>query len=189
MSDLDVLAIVGSLRKESLTLKVAEAVAALGPEGMTIEITRSDLPLYDGDRDGDESPADVVGLRERVAGADGLLVLTPEYNYGVPGPLKNTLDWLSRPAYRSVLRDKPATTVGVSPGPSGATRAVSQVNDTLVAVAASVLPWPALTIPHVASDLDDGRLDDKVADRAGRQLAAFADWIDAMEVYRSARSR
>jgi chromate reductase len=162
---LDVLTIVGSLRADSWNHRLALALGELAPPGMRLDVVRSDLPLYDADLDHEQSPPEVTRLRDRATAADGILVVTPEYNHALPGPLKNTLDWLSRPAFRSPLRDKPVTAVAATP-------------------AAAPLPWPGLAVGRIGEQLDgDERLDPTVARRAEAQLAAFADWIPAVAAY------
>ena len=105
-----ILALIGSLRAASFSKKIAEAAAELAPEGTTVEIVDGrDLPLYDQDLDGDEKPESVVRLHEQVNGADALLFISPEFNYGIPGTLKNvtvlvsvaTIDSSSAPHGRS----------------------------------------------------------------------------------------
>ncbi len=186
----EILGIVGSLRTESWNHRLAEAIAAIAPERLRFELVRSDLPVYDDDVEAAQPPAEVEELRRKATAADGILVVTPEYNYGIPGPLKNTLDWLSRPAFRSPFRDKPVTSFGATPGPGSPSRAIAQVNAFFIAVAAAPLPWPALAVGRVADVLDDdGGVDAKVARRATAQLEAFADWIEAVTAYREARAR
>jgi chromate reductase len=181
---LDVLTIVGSLRADSWNHRLALALGELAPPGMRLDVVRSDLPLYDADLDHEQSPPEVTRLRDRATAADGILVVTPEYNHALPGPLKNTLDWLSRPAFRSPLRDKPVTAVAATPGPGSPGRALAHVGALFVAVAAAPLPWPGLAVGRIGEQLDgDERLDPTVARRAEAQLAAFADWIPAVAAY------
>lgn len=102
-----ILIIVGSLRSASFTKKLAEAACALGPEGSEFEIIDGrNLPLYDQDLDGEEKPAAVQTMLDRVSTSDALVFVTPEFNYGIPGPLKNLIDWASRPAFNSPLKDR-----------------------------------------------------------------------------------
>ena len=111
--------IVGSLRKESLNRKMALALAALAPPSLQFEIVEiGQLPLYN--QDDDEHPnAAVVEFRQRIAAADALLFVTPEYNRSVPGVLKNAIDIGSRPYGKSVWNGKPGAVVSVSPGAIG----------------------------------------------------------------------
>jgi chromate reductase len=184
-----VLALVGSLRDESWNHRLARVVAGLSPPGLNVELARADLPLYDADADVDHGrPQAVADLRSRVEAADGLVVVTPEYNYGLPGVLKNTLDWLSRPAYASPLRDLPVTALGATPGPGNTGRALAQLTQVLAGVAAAQLPWPAFAVGSVGDLLDgEGALvHEPSARRLRAQMEAFERWIAAVEVFRAA---
>src|SRR5437660_1546620 len=107
-STIHILGFAGSLRKQSYNraaLKVAQAVA---PDGVEFEIvTLDDLPLYNQDYENDE-PEPVRTFKDKIRQADALFIVTPEYNYSIPGVLKNAIDWASRPTGRSVLEGKPA---------------------------------------------------------------------------------
>lgn len=179
----------GSLRRDSWSRSVLDALAQLAPEGLVVEPLPLALPHYDADLDHDGPPAEVRALRDTVTGLDGLIVVTPEYNYGVPGVLKNTLDWLSRPAYRSPLRDLPVTIVGVAPGPIGGARSLGQLKQVLAGTASAIHPWPETVVNHVADRFTDGQLvDEETSSRLIRQLAAFGHWVDAVGAYRTARA-
>ena len=119
---MDILVLVGSLRRDSWTGQVAEAIAELLPEGVDARVYDGlgSLPHYDQDLDGDHTPESVVAFREAVASADALVVATPEYNGSVTGVLKNAIDWASRPRGSGALDGKPAAVVSVSPSPRGA---------------------------------------------------------------------
>lgn len=113
----------GSLRRGSYNSALLRAAAELSPEGTTIDIASiRDIPLYDGDVEASQGvPAAVKDLKDRIAAADGLLIVTPEYNSSIPGVLKNTIDWLSRPAadLGRVFGGKPTAITGASPGRLG----------------------------------------------------------------------
>jgi chromate reductase len=112
----------GSLRRDSYNGALLRAAAELLPPDHTLEIASiREVPLYDADVDAQGQPAAVEQLKERIAAADGLLLATPEYNYSVPGVLKNTIDWLSRPAadIPRVFGGCPAALMGASIGPGG----------------------------------------------------------------------
>jgi chromate reductase len=118
-----ILAISGSLRADSYNMALARAAVELAPPGVDVELYEglAQIPLYDADWDGEESPAAVRDLRERVAAADALLVVTPEYNGSVSGVLKNAIDWVSRPAGPdSVLWGKTVAIAGATTGQYGA---------------------------------------------------------------------
>lgn len=156
------LAISGSLRRESYNTLVARSLAEQAPQGVAIEVaTLHEVPLYNADQDGEASPPGVLALRERIAAADGLILVSPEYNYGMPGVVKNALDWASRPGFKSVLKDKPALIVTVSQGATGGARAHVQIRETLAAALSRVVVRPQVTIAQVAGKVADGRLADQ----------------------------
>ena len=118
-----ILGISGSLRRGSFNSSLLRAAAELAPQGASIEIASiRDIPLYDGDLEAESGiPEPVRALKERIASADGLLLVTPEYNNSIPGVLKNAIDWLSRPPADSprVFRDRPVALMGATPGAGG----------------------------------------------------------------------
>lgn len=115
----------GSLRVGSLNSALLRAACELAPEGMEIQtyLGLRDLPLYDEDRDTDDPPEAVRDLRQQITAADALLIATPEYNYSIPGGLKNAIDWASRPYPMHSLRHKPVAVMGASMGNFGTVRA------------------------------------------------------------------
>ena len=124
---LTILAIPGSLRARSLNRAALRAAQTLTPPGVTLELVElADIPLYNGDIDNDGGPAPVRAFKQRITAADGLLIATPEYNYSIPGVLKNAIDWASRPAYKSPLAGKPVAMFGAAGGFVGGARALSQ---------------------------------------------------------------
>src|SRR5712691_36275 len=120
-----VLGIAGSLRRGSYNRALLEAARSLAPAGMEIDIFDiRTIPLYDGDLDQDATrPADVQRFKQAIKDADAVLIASPEYNFSVPGVLKNAIDWASRPAFTSVFVEKPVAIVGASPGAVGTARA------------------------------------------------------------------
>jgi len=181
MTPINVLAIAGSLRRGSWNRRLLEAAQELAPAGMRIDIADiADVPLYDGDRDTDDTRPQAVGsLKQQVALSDGLLIATPEYNHSVPGVLQNAIDWISRPAMRSPLAGKPAAIIGSSPGALGATRAQQHLKLVLMATLAQVLPHPGVSIGMVAEKFDTSG---KLVHEPTRQfvtgfLAEFDAWI------------
>lgn len=123
----DIVAISGSLRRNSYNSALLRAAAALAPEGCNVHIdTIEGIPLYHGDVEAEDGvPAPVTALQDRIAAADGLLIVTPEYNNGMPGVLKNAIDWLSRPAdvIDRVFRHCPVGIIGATPGGFGTVHA------------------------------------------------------------------
>lgn len=175
------IAISGSLRKASFNTSLLRSAEALLPEGVSCTLVSiADIPVYNEDIDGEDKPAAVARLKEEIAAADGLLIATPEYNYSVPGGLKNALDWLSRPAFKSVLAHKPAAIMSASKGPTGGARAQAQLKGVLSAVLAETYPAPELIVPQAQQSFtDDGLLtDDAVKTRLSRFLADYCAWIE-----------
>ena len=121
MSDTRVLVLVGSLRADSYNRRLAEAVREQAPVGVTIDIAEglAEIPFYNEDIDGDATPAGARSLREQVASADRILVITPEYNGTTPALINNVIDWASRPYGDGAIKDKPLAVVGTSVGQHG----------------------------------------------------------------------
>ena len=139
----NVAVIVGSLRKESLNRRTAEALAALAPEHLKLEIVEiGSLALYDQDLDS-APPKEWTAFRETIRGYDAVLFVTPEYNRGLPAALKNAVDIGSRPYGHSVWSGKPAGVVSVSPGAFGGFGANHQLRQSLV-----FLDMPAMQQPE-----------------------------------------
>ena len=117
-----IIGISGSLRRGSFNTALLHAAVELAPAGTTIEIASiAEIPLYNGDVELAGMPAAVQALKEKVAAADGLLIATPEYNNSIPGVVKNTIDWLSRPPsdIPKIFRDKKVAIMGATPGQGG----------------------------------------------------------------------
>jgi len=153
------LTISGSLREGSYNTALARAAADVAPEGVEVELFDGlgELPLFDADLEGDESPA-VRHLRESIDDADAVLFVTPEYNGSIPGVLKNAVDWASRPYGASALSGKPAAVVGAGPGPTGAAAAQADLRRVLERAGAAVVGGP-LSVPTAFRAFDErGRL-------------------------------
>jgi chromate reductase len=178
----------GSLRRASYNRGLIRAAADLAPTGITIEVfDLGDLPLYNQDVEDAGEPAAVVAFKEAIAQADALLVATPEYNHGVPGVLKNAIDWASRPRVSSPLRDKAVAVMGASPGRGSTARAQAQLREAFVFTGACVMPLPELLIGSAGQHFDgNGNLTD-AATRASlveliRALGAWTVRIDVRRV-------
>ena len=176
--------IVGSLRKDSINRKVAKSLCAFAGDKLDCEIVEiGDLPLYNQDYDSD-SPEPFVRLRERIAAADGILFVTPEYNRGVPGVLKNAIDIGSRPYGHSVWDKKPAAIVSASPGSIGGFGANHQLRQACVFLNMPVMQQPEAYLGHVGDDsfeadgcLKEGQLKGLIVKLA----SAFADWVEMIQ--------
>lgn len=167
------LGISGSLRKESTSAAVLRAVADRA--GALTVFPLHDIPLYNADIDGDSPPAPVARLKKAIADCEGLVIVSPEYNYGLSGVLKNALDWASRPGYKSVLKDKPVLFITSSPASTGGVRAHAQLRQTLAACLSILVPGPEIAIAAVDKKIQSGKFEDegafKLIDRALKQLA------------------
>jgi chromate reductase, NAD(P)H dehydrogenase (quinone) len=180
--------LVGSLRKDSINRKIARSICAFASDRLDCDIVEiGALPLYSQDHDSD-SPEEYVRFREKIAGADGILFCTPEYNRGVPGVLKNAIDVGSRPYGESVWDKKPAAIVSASPGSIGGFGANHQLRQSCVFLNMPVMQQPEAYLGHVGDDrfgadgcLVEGPLRELVLGLA----AAFADWVDI--IHRSRR--
>lgn len=176
----DVAVLVGSLRKESYTRKIALAIAGLAPPSLRLEIVEiRELPLYDQDLDG-QPPAAWVAFRKRLAAADAVLFATPEYNRSVPGVLKNAVDVGSRPYGAGALNGKPAAVVSVSPGALGAFGANHHLRQSLVFLGMPTMAQPEGYVGNVATMLDaQGRIaNDATREFLRKFVEAFAAWIE-----------
>lgn len=176
---LSVLGISGSLRRGSYNSGLLRAAQALAPEGLAIDIGDiAAIPLYNGDVEQEGFPESVQAFRERIRAADALLIVTPEYNYSVPGVLKNAIDWASRPPHQPFVH-KPIAIMGTSPGGFGTTRAQHHLRQVFVGVGGHVLAKPEVMVPGAASKFDDkGNLNDEDTKKfVASLLAGFADWI------------
>jgi chromate reductase len=119
------------------------------------------VPLYNADLEGELLPQTVRELKDALARSDGIVLCSPEYNHGMSGVLKNALDWASRPAFASPLKNKPALILASSPGYTGGARAQAQMRETLAAALARVVARPQVAIAGVMQKIVDGKLVDK----------------------------
>lgn len=177
---LKILAIPGSLRARSLNRAALVTARALAPADLSLELaTLADLPLYNGDLDVDGGPAPVRAFKQAIVEADGLLIATPEYNYGIPGVLKNAIDWASRPAYRSPLAGKPVAMFGVAASGVGGARALGHLKAVMLGVLSEVFPYPE-TLIGAAHTKFDGELrltDEPTRAHLETMLGAYGDWL------------
>lgn len=163
MSTLSVLGISGSLRAGSYNTALIRAAAELAPAGMHVEPYDGlrDIPPYSQDADTDTPPEPVADLRRRIRSADGVLIATPEYNYGPPGVLKNAIDWASRPAADSALRGKPVALTGAAPSNFGSVRAQLALRQSFLWIDSVVVGQPELMVSRSHERFDaDGKLTD-----------------------------
>jgi chromate reductase, NAD(P)H dehydrogenase (quinone) len=151
-----ILGIAGSLREASYNRALLRTARELLPEGVELrEFDLRALPFYDADVEAVGDPEPVVALKEAIRDADALLIATPEYNRGVPGVLKNAIDWASRPPLASPLTGKPVAIVGASTGRGGTARAQEQLNAALEYSRATVLEQPEVLVPEAYMRFDE----------------------------------
>ena len=158
-----VLGIAGSLRPDSYNRKLLLAAGGLLPDDVEFELWEGlkAVPPYDEDDDTEQAPAAVARLRAAIAGADAILIATPEYNSSIPGQLKNALDWASRPVATSVLRNKPVAVIGASIGAFGAVWSQGELRKVLAAIGARVVDVE-IAVGHAHERFDEeGRLSDE----------------------------
>jgi chromate reductase len=173
--------IIGSLRKESFTRKVANAIAELAPKELTFtQVEIGNLPLYNQDLDTGSPPAEWQRFRDDVRASNGVLFATPEYNRSVPGALKNAIDVGSRPYGKSAWAGKPAGVVGASPGAIGAFGANHHLRQSLVFLDMPVLQQPEMYVGGADKLFDkDGKLtNDSTRELLTKFGAAFARWVE-----------
>lgn len=177
---LRVFGIAGSLRVGSFNRALLHAARALAPAGMEIVVFDGlrEIPPYDADVDAAGEPAPVAALRRAIRDADALLFATPEYNYGVPGVLKNGIDWASRPAGRAALQRKPAGILGATTGASGAIRAQLALRQCFNFTETYAMLRPEIFVAHAAQKFDAaGELTDEATREHLRKfLAALEAW-------------
>lgn len=161
-----VIAISGSLRKASTNTMALRAAQRLAPSGMAIEIADiSQIPMYDDDLRILGEPASVADFKAKVRAADAVLIATPEYNFSIPGVLKNALDWASRPP-EPPFDGKPVAIMGVAPGPVGTARVQYHLRQVLVYMNCFTVNRPEVFICHSASKFDAaGELTDETSAR------------------------
>ncbi len=175
---LKVLGFAGSLRKASFNRGVLRAAQELAPEGVKIEIfDLAGIPIFNQDEEADP-PEPVVSFRDRIKAADALLVATPEYNYSIPGALKNAIDWASRPYGQGVILGKPVAVMGASVGMLGSARAQYDLRRVFQALNMPAVSHPEVLIAFAAKLCDEqGNVtDEKTRGKIRELVAALAAW-------------
>lgn len=176
-----IVGLAGSLRAASLNRALLLAARELSPPELSIHIEElAEVPLFNADLSGAGMPASVLRLRSAVRAADGLLLATPEYNHGVPGVLKNAIDWLSQPLHASALEGKPTAIMGASTGFSGTARGQMQLRQSFVLTNTPVMLQPELLVGRAHEKFDAaGRLiDDGTRQFLASFLVRFVVWAD-----------
>jgi chromate reductase len=179
-----VVALIGSLRKASYDRMTFNAVRELLPEGMTVDEGEiAAIPPYNDDvLEASGHPEPVRRLREQIRAADAVLFISPEYNYSIPGVLKNAIDWISRPVEDQPLRGKPVAIMGAAKRALGTGRMQYHLRQVFVFVEAIALVKPEVMINFEADKFVDGKLVDEPTRRQIRaQLEALQRWVERLQ--------
>lgn len=170
--------VIGSLRKDSSSRRVAEVLKSLAPASFAFsELAIGDLPLYNGDLES-ALPAPWKRLREDVRAADALLVVSPEYNRSIPGALKNAIDIGSKPTGQNCWAGKPACVITQATGPLGGLAGSYAIKQVLAAVNVATMPHPEVYLSRIATLFDaDGKMLPDTQDHLRGVLASFETWI------------
>jgi len=180
MATHNVAAIVGSLRKESFTLKIANALAKLAPDTLKLNvITLNDLSFFNQDLEA-APPADWLAFRDKLQKSNGILFVTPEYNRSIPGVLKNAIDVGSRPPGKSSFLGKPIGIISASPGPLGGVSAAKHLQNILPGISGPILGQPEIYLNGVGDAFDEkGNLVKEALQKVLQQyLTAFAAFVE-----------
>jgi chromate reductase len=178
-----ILGIAGSLRRESYNRAALRAAVQLVPQDATLEVFDLDgIPAFNQDKE-QNPPVKVVELKRRIRDVDAVLFVTPEYNYSIPGVLKNAIDWASRPYGDSAWSEKPAAIMGASVGAIGTARAQYHLRQIMVFLNMFPINQPEVMIGHAATRFDkDGNLtDDATKDFIRQLLANLVAWTRRLE--------
>ncbi len=175
-----IVTIAGSLRKESFSLKIANALAKLAPSSLQLDVmTPNGISFFNQDLEANP-PADWLAFREKIQKSDGVLFVTPEYNRAIPGVLKNAIDVASRPYGKSSFLGKPIGIVSNSPGPLGGVNAAKSLQNILPGITGPILGQPETYLTMVGDAFNDkGELTKEPLQKVLEQyLAAFAAFVD-----------
>ena len=180
MATYTIVTIVGSLRKESFSLKIANALAKLAPPSLKLDVTTlHGISFFNQDLEANP-PADWVAFREKLQKSHGVLFVTPEYNRGIPGVLKNAIDVGSRPYGKSSFLEKPTGIISNSPGPLGGVNAAKSLQNILPGITGPILGQPETYLTMIGDAFDDkGNLTKESLQKVLEQyLAAFAAFLE-----------
>ena len=169
-----ILGLAGSLRRASVSKAILRTLAEKAPADVEVTLfDLADVPLFNQDLEAD-LPASVRALREAVATCDGMIVVSPEYNHGMSGVIKNAIDWVSRPGYASVLVDKGVAVITTSESPLGGARAQGDLHKMFLSCLSRIAPGREVSIGGTQKGVVDGKLVDEAQIRRAMTL------IDAM---------
>ena len=157
-----IVGISGSLRRGSFSTALLKILAEKALPTIEIRVvTLEDIPLYNEDLDGKQEILTVAAFKRIIAESDGVLIATPEYNHGIPGGLKNALDWASRPVFESCFKHKPVSIISSSLAFTGGVRAQYQLRETLISMQAHLVMGPEVVVGGVHRNLADDAYTDE----------------------------
>jgi chromate reductase len=173
-----ILGLAGSLRRASVSKAILRTLAEKAPGDVEVTIfDLADIPMFNQDLEAD-LPACVRALREAVAACDGMIVVSPEYNHGMSGVIKNAIDWVSRPGYASVLVDKGVAVITTSESPLGGARAQGDLHKMFLSCLSRIAPGREVSIGGTQKSVVDGKLvDDTQIRRAMTLIDAMLDEV------------
>lgn len=169
---------VGSLRDDSLNKKLAKNLEELAPEGTRFDYVDLNLPLFNGDDEASNFPEAAKIVKQKVEAADGVLIVTPEYNRSVPGVLKNAIDWASRPWGQNSFDGKPVALTGATDGPIGTAVAQSDLRHIAGYLNMRLVGQPELYFNFASTKLDEnGKVTDDYRDQVRDFISSFVAFV------------
>lgn len=184
MTTIDVVGLCGSLRADSLNRHALRLAGICMPPSMRLDVVDwRAVPPFDADTMASGMPSSVVDLRERLRRADAVLIATPEYNFSIPGMLKNAIDWVSRGSDQPLQR-KPVAIMSAAPGPVGGARVQYDLRKVMLFMDAMVLPKPEVFIANAGGKFasDGACIDDATTQFVTRQMLALERWIQQVRL-------
>lgn len=181
---LKIAAIAGSLRKESLNKKVLHHIIEQADSRVEYEwIDLADIPLFNADEETDGDPGHPAEMKQKLKQADGVLIVSPEYSHGMPGVVKNALDWAGSMTNENVLDKKPAFVLGASPSGLGTALGQLQIKQTLAACGSLVLQQPEVFIGTAPKKINENGIitDERLQTTLKKAEAAFIEWINQQQ--------
>ena len=187
LTNLNIVSFAGSLRKGSISRRLLRSSIELTPSTMTItELEIEEVPMFNADLEDEGTPKVVVGLKKSLAASDGLLIVTPEYNNGIPGVTKNVIDWLSRKnsEHGNVLSGLPVDIIAIAGGTGSANLVRTQIRQVLVYPGAIPIPNGDIGLSgrQLAFNLSGQLTGETFIDQVRKNLDDFADWIHRLSL-------
>ena len=169
----------GSFHSRSHTQALLDVVTELLAPHNCLRPALNQLPFYSADLDGDHKPEPVRALLQQIEASNGIVVCTPEYNHSIPAVLKNAIDWASRPAFKSVLKDKPVTIITQAQSPVGGARAQAHIKLVFDSTLSLIHPAHEMMVTAVKEKFDANMqlVDVKTRERLQRHIGDFVGWV------------